>query len=70
VGDIEVSTVFLAMNHNYGNYGPPLLFETMIFGGEHDQDQWRCSTWEEAISQHERAVKLLTEIDDEHGRNS
>lgn len=28
--DTEVSTVFLVMNHQYGD-GPPILFETMTF---------------------------------------
>lgn len=30
-GWCEVSTVFLGVNHAWG-HGPPLLFETMIFG--------------------------------------
>ena len=56
-GDISVSTVFLGMNHNWGD-GPPLLFETMIFGGEHDQDQWRHATWDEAVAGHKEACAL------------
>ena len=39
--------------------GPPLLFETMIFGGEHDQFQERYSTWEEAMAGHKKAVELV-----------
>ena len=50
---VWVSTVFLSINHAYGD-GPPLIFETMIFGGEHDQDQDRCSTWDEAEQMHKR----------------
>lgn len=34
--DIKISTVFLGMNYRFGE-GPPLIFETMIFGGKHDQ---------------------------------
>jgi len=56
-GDVRVSTVFLGLNHNWG--GDILLFETMIFGGEHDEDQWRYSTWEEAEIGHKEAVKLV-----------
>lgn len=52
-----VSTVFLGLDHGLGD-GPPLLFETMIFGGEHDQYQERCSTWEEAEAMHAKACKL------------
>lgn len=54
---VRVSTVFLGLNHQYGE-GPPLLFETMIFGGPHDQYQERCSTWDEAEKMHEVACKL------------
>ena len=52
-----ISTVFLGLNHNSGD-GPPLLFETMIFGGEHDQYQVRCSTWKQAEAMHAKACKL------------
>src|SRR5258706_13563526 len=31
-GDVRVSTVFLGFDRSFGQ-GPPLLFETMIFGG-------------------------------------
>lgn len=58
IGDVSVSTVFLAMNHSFGE-GPPLLFETMIFGGEHDQYQERFSTWEEAEAGHQTALDLV-----------
>ena len=51
----DVSTVFLGVNYQFGN-GPPLIFETMIFGGTHDQEMWRCSTWEQAEDQHANAI--------------
>lgn len=31
VGDYEVSTVFLGMDHNFGEGSQPILYETMIF---------------------------------------
>ena len=34
--DCEVSTIFLAINHNFLGGGEPILFETMVFGGEYD----------------------------------
>ncbi len=34
--DINVSTVFLGIDHSFIG-GTPVLFETMIFGGEHDE---------------------------------
>ena len=57
LGDVRVSTVFLGIDHQFGN-GPPLLFETMIFGGEHDNYQDRCSTWKQAEAMHAKAVAL------------
>lgn len=51
VGDVLVSTVFLGIDHQWGD-GPPLLFETIVFGGPHDQAQERYSTWEEAEKGH------------------
>lgn len=55
---VEVSTVFLALDHQHGK-GPPLLFETMIFGGEHDQYQTRCTTWDEAEAMHKKAEGIV-----------
>jgi hypothetical protein len=52
VNDVEISTVFLGLDHNYGS-GPPVLWETMVFGGELDQEQTRCSgTWQNAEAMH------------------
>ena len=56
-GGIWVSTVFLGLDHSYNPDGPPILFETMIFGGPHNEYQERYSTWDEAIEGHERACK-------------
>ena len=55
--DTRVSTVFLCLDHQFGK-GRPMLFETMIFGGEHDQFQERCSTWDEAEQMHKRACQM------------
>ena len=54
IGDVEVSTVFLGIDHSWDDEGH-LLFETMIFGGKYDEDQDRCATWEEAEAMHARA---------------
>lgn len=58
LGDVRISTVFLGINHRFGP-GTPLIFETMIFGGPHDQHQERSSTWGEAEKQHAHAVSLV-----------
>jgi hypothetical protein len=56
-GDIRVSTVFLGLDHNlYGDR--PELFETMIFGGPHDEEQWRYATWDEAEAGHKAACAI------------
>ena len=56
-GDVRVSTVFLGLDHNFGDlFGRPILFETMVFVG-HDSvacDRWR--TWDEAEAGHARWV--------------
>jgi len=54
---VKVSTVFLGLDHQWVE-GPPLLFETMIFGGEHDEYQERCPTWEQAEAMHAIACVL------------
>lgn len=56
--EITVSTVFLGLDHSFGFGGPPLWFETMIFGGPHDEYQERYTTYEEAVSGHRRALHL------------
>lgn len=57
VGDRFVSTVFLGLDHQYGD-GPPLVFETMVFESKDDFTDiygCRCSTYDEAEAMHEKA---------------
>lgn len=83
-GEVRVSTVWLGLDHNMMGDGPSLIFETMVFGGEHDQEMERYSTEEEACAGHERMVDLATntfdvdfrvllnqqrELQDENGEN-
>lgn len=56
----QVSTVFLSLNHQW-NDGPPLIFETMVFGGRFDQTQERYATEEEALAGHRRWVARVAE---------
>ena len=57
VGKYWVSTVWLGLNHQYGE-GEPLIFETMVFKGkESDLDCERYTTEEEAIKGHQKMVK-------------
>jgi hypothetical protein len=58
IGDAEVSTVWLGIDHNFGLGGAPLIYETMIFGGEHDEEQWRWPNRDAALAGHDQAVAL------------
>jgi hypothetical protein len=57
---VRVSTVHLGLDHSWGD-GPPLIFETMLFGGPESIDQWqrRYSTEEQARAGIEAAVDAL-----------
>lgn len=55
--NIRVSTVFLGIDHGW--HGKPMWFETMIFGGKHDEYTTRCETWDEALEMHKLAVQTL-----------
>ena len=57
-GSVEVSTVFLGIDHSFG-HGPPVLFETMVFGGPRNDEQWRYCTWDEAAAGHAAVVEGL-----------
>ena len=59
VRNVEVSTVWLGINYNWDPEGPPMLFETMVFGGDHDGEQWRYFTEKEAIAGHELVCKKV-----------
>ena len=54
-----VSTVFLGIDHGILDDGPPILFETMVFGGTHDLWRQRYATWGEAERGHEVIVKRM-----------
>lgn len=60
VGDSEVSTVFLALDHRfYADDGPPILFESLVFGGPLVDTMERYATREEALAGHERLVRAI-----------
>jgi hypothetical protein len=52
---IEVSTVFLGLDHRYTMSGDPVLWETMVFGLE-DEIQMRYTSREDALEGHARMV--------------
>jgi hypothetical protein len=60
IGDVLISTVWLGMDHGYGD-GEPMIFETMQFGGECDSDMERYSSLEEAQAGHDAWVRRIQE---------
>lgn len=69
---ISVSTVFLGIDHNFTDEGPPILFETMVFGEPRYVEMFgaeriiredlymdRYATWDEAVRGHKKVVALL-----------
>ena len=65
INDVAISTVFLSVDHNFGGGGRPVLFETMIFGGEHDEEMERHETWEQAEAGHKQWVDKLRGVKNE-----
>lgn len=61
--EITVSTVFLGLDHRHFGRGPPILFETMVFGPpgntDIDQSMWRYASWDDAETGHRAAVRAV-----------
>jgi len=63
-GPYEISTVFLGTNHNWRGTGPPVLWETMIFGDEGDGKfgglaQRRYASYDDAVAGHRYFVAAV-----------
>jgi hypothetical protein len=61
IGDVFISTVFLGLDHSFQS-DKPVLWETMIFGGDHDQYQERYTSYEDALLGHQIALNLVNKI--------
>lgn len=55
---ITISTVFIGLGFSLDG-GPPLLFETMVFGGRADNWRWSYATWDAAAAGHKIIVERL-----------
>ena len=58
VGDARISTVFLCIDHGHGSK-KPVLFETMVFGGKHNDYTRRYRTWDEAVQGHKDVIDMI-----------
>jgi hypothetical protein len=60
VGDIEVSTVWLGFDYSFGaRLGVPLIYETMVFGGDLDNVSWHWPNRDAALAGHDQVVALV-----------
>lgn len=57
--EVEVSTVWLGLDHQFVHEAPILIFETLVFGGKHDGDMMRYSTEAQAEAGHVKVVNAL-----------
>jgi hypothetical protein len=64
-GDIQISTVFLGLDHQFDE-GRPILYESMVFGGKLNERCIRYSTREEAITGHNELVAEVVKADNIH----
>lgn len=55
---VQISTVFLGLDHSFGG-DIPILFETMVFGGNYDMDQERYATWDDAEKGHKQMCEKV-----------
>ena len=76
IGPYRVSTIFLGLDHQFGVGGPPVLWETIIFGTEEEFEiipgkrrkcrkpvhVFRYTSKAEALEGHARAVKLAESL--------
>ena len=62
IGDSVVSTVFLGLDHSFGDdSGIPILYETMVFGGALADGMDRYSTKDQALEGHRQMCKRVRE---------
>lgn len=62
----RVSTVFLGIDHSFGEDHVPLIFETMVFAEDVETDwsgelMYRYRTWDEAAEGHKMVVSAIKE---------
>ena len=59
IGGVIVSTIFGGIDRSYGQAPQPMVFETHVFGGEHDGwEEWSAS-WAEAELVHAEGCAIV-----------
>jgi hypothetical protein len=58
-GGVGVSTVFLGLDHNWSGVGPPVLWETLVFGTPLDGEMRRYTSKADALRGH---AEMLAEV--------
>jgi len=67
---VEVSTIFLGVNHSLFSEGSPRIFETAVITPSDNQIVERYATYEEAVLGHGRYVIAAREAVEEAKRSS
>jgi hypothetical protein len=67
VGVVDVSTVFLGLDHAWFG-GAPQIFETMVFIDHESVECERCATWAQAEAQHQAVVDAVTPLVNQAGQ--
>lgn len=62
IAEVEVRTVYLGVDHDFGERVQPLLFETIVLGGELDQSRQRYASWAECLDGHRRWVSAVRQF--------
>lgn len=60
IGDSLITTNFVG-RAEWTKSGPPLLFHTIITGGDHHGYKKSCATMAEAIEQHRKTIMIVND---------
>lgn len=61
---VKVSTVFLGLDHSFEPGAPPVLWETMVFGGRMDQHMRRYRSRMDAVHGHHEIRDTVRIVED------
>jgi hypothetical protein len=66
---VRVSTVFLGLDHNFWGNGPPILWETLVFGGPLDGEMDRYTSRADALRGHQAMCRRVSEAQRKPGKH-